>query len=128
MSFMRKLLSVGGCARLSEDVDRHESHEDVISEQQEKSEDSGLLIKSREPFSDNSSDYVPGAWITPSLGRRMVESVRNSPRLARRAMNKMTSPLVMRKRKSAEIYIVTMHVVHSSGVVGRGEDGRADAW
>ena len=119
MSFMRKLLSVGGCARLSEDVDRHESHEDVISEQ---------LIKSREPFSDNSSDYVPGAWMTPSLGRRMVESVRNSPRLARRAMNKMTSPLVMRKRKSAEIYIVTMHVVHSSGVVGRGEDGRADAW
>ena len=123
MSFMRKLLSVGGCARLSEDV------EDVVSEEEDdKYEDSGLLLKSKELLSDNSGEYVPGAWMTPSLGRRVVERVRNSPRLARKAMNKMTSPLVMRKRKSAEIYIVTMHVLHSSGVVGRGEEGRADAW
>ena len=61
------------------------------------------------------------------MGRRVVDRVRDSPRLARRAMSKMTSPMVSRRQKEDEIYIVTLHVVHSSEVVGRGE-GKSDAW
>ena len=38
-------------------------------------------------------NYVPGAWGSPGMGRRVVDRVRDSPRLARRAMSKMTSPL-----------------------------------
>ena len=58
---------------------------------------------------------------------QMMDRVKDSPKLARRAMTKMTSTMVSRKQKKDELYIITLDVVHSSGVVGRG-DRRADAW
>ena len=61
------------------------------------------------------------------MGRRMADRLRDSPKVCRRAMSKMTSPMVSKKKNIDEIYIVTLHAVHCSGVVGRGE-GRADAW
>ena len=75
----------------------------------------------------NDLHNIPGAWRSTSLGQRMVDRVKDSPKLARRAMTKMTSPMVSRKQKKAELYIITLDVVHSSGVVVRGK-GRADAW
>ena len=57
----------------------------------------------------------------------MVDRVKDSPRLARRAMSKMTSPLMSRRKNEDEIFIITLGVVHSSGRVVR-EEGRSDAW
>ena len=130
MSFLRKLFSLGGCARLSEDKDSdNQELPEVVGDDVNIFEDNGLLLHPEEMLSDRlrESSYIQRAWRSPSLGRRMVDRVRDSPRLARRAMNKMTSPLVLRRKKEDEIYSVTLHVVHSSEVVGRGE-GRSDAW
>ena len=137
MTFLRGLLRLGGCARKSNvktDIDDHDKvcddkYDTIELASEHIGDKNGLLGYQEESISDQLSDinYIPGAWRSPSLGRRMVDRVRDSPRLARRAMNKMTSPLVMRRKKEDEIYIVTLHVVHSSGVVGRG-DGRSDAW
>ena len=117
MSFFRKIFSLGGCARRSEekDSDKQEVPE-VVGDDVNIFEDNGMLLHAEEIFSDRlrESSYIQRAWRSPSLGRRMVDRVRDSPRLARRAMNKMTSPLVLRRKKEDEIYSVTLHVVHSS--------------
>ena len=113
MPFLRKLLSLGGCARLSEnkEVEVNEEYESskIISDDGSSFEDNR--------FSDHLSDlrYVQGAWRSARL-RRMLK-----------AMSKMTSPMVSRRKNEDEIFIITLDVVHSSGRVGRGK-GRADAW
>ena len=126
MSFLRKLFSFGGCDRLS---GNKENVKNLFNNDTEDIDDAknGLLVCPEVSLSDQLSDlnYIPGAWRSPSMGMRIVDRVRDSPRLARKAMSKMTSPLVSRKKKEDEIYIVTLHVVH--GVGWRGE-GRSDAW
>ena len=120
MSFLRSLFGLVGCSRLPPEM------EDGVVNNIEEDE---LIQYPEESFCDQFSDlsYIPGAWTSPSLGRKMVDKVRGSPRLARKAMSKMTSPMVSKRKKEDEIYIVTLHVVHSSGMVGRGE-GKCDAW
>ena len=130
MSFLRKLFSLSGCARLSQnhDNDKKEATE-AVSDEGSAFEDNDVLIHKEDVFAERLSElnYVPGAWRSPSLGRRVVDRVKDSPRLARRAMSKMTSPMVSRRQKEDEIYIVTLHVDHSSEVVGTGK-GKSDAW
>ena len=118
MSVLRSLLGLVGCSRLPPDM------EDGVLDNIEEDK---LILYPEESFCDQFSDlsYIPGA--SPSLGRKMVDKVRDSPRLARKAMSKMTSPMVSKRKKEDDIYIVTLHVVHSSGMVGRGE-GKCDAW
>ena len=120
MSFLRSLLGLVGCSRLPPDME-----DGVVNN----IEENDLFLYPEESFFDQFSDlrYIPGAWTSPSLGRKMVDKVRDSPRLARKAMSKMTSPMVSKRKKEDEIYIVTLHMVHSSGMVGRGE-GKCDAW
>ena len=133
MQFLRKLFSLGGCTRLSADKkmeggDENEST-DNISDDEDTCFDHNLLVHSDELVRDRLSEvsYMPGPWRSPSLGTKVMDRVRDSPRLARRAMSKMTSPMVSMKKKEDEIYIITLHVIHSSGLVGRGE-GKSDAW
>jgi hypothetical protein len=197
MPFLRKLLSLGGCARLPEDKEGNEKNEasDNISDdgssfvengfsaqfcessnaqgawrsprfgrmvrdsprlvtkaiskmvsnsmmtnegddEQESSEivndvrstlETNTLIVHQDSDRFSEINYVPGAWRSPSVGRRVLERVRDSPRMLRKVMSKMTSPLVSRRKNEDEIFMITLDVVHSSGRVGRGE-GRADAW
>ena len=50
------------------------------------------------------------------ISRRLVDKVRDSPKLARKMITKMTSP--GRRRRQAEdqdIYIVSVNIIHSSG-------------
>ena len=112
-------------AELEPVVKCYQSFQEVVNNIEEKDR----FLYPEESFCDQFSDlrYIPGAWTSPSLGRKMVDKVRDSPRLARKAMSKMTSPMVSKRKKQDEIYIVTLHVVHSSGMVGRGE-GKCDAW
>ena len=133
MQFLRKLFSLGGCTRLSDDKkmegdDENETSDD-ISDDEDTCFDHNLLVHSDELVRDRLSEvsYMPGPWRSPSLGTKVMDRVRDSPRLARRAMSKMTSHIVSMKKKEDEIYIITLHVIHSSGLVGRG-DGRSDAW
>ena len=133
MQFLRKLFSLGGCTRLSDDKkmeggDENESC-DNISDDEDTCFDHNLLVHSDELVRDRLSEvsYMPGPWRSPSLGTKVMDRVRDSPRLARRAMSKMTSPLVSRSKNEDEIFMITLDVVHSSGRVVRGE-GRTDAW
>ena len=107
-----------------EDVEKESS--EIVNDVENTLENNALLVQ-QDSDSFSEINYVPGVWRSPSVGRRMVDRVRNSPRLARRAMSKMTSPLVSRSKNEDEIFMITLDVVHSSGRVGRGE-GRADAW
>ena len=126
MAFLRKLFQLTGCSRLSnnKEDEEKENQKSLITEEQ-----NDLFLYPEESLCDQLNDlhYIPGAWRSPSVGQRMVDRVKDSPKLARRAMTKMTSPMVSRKQKKGELYIITLDVVHSSGVVGRGK-GRADAW
>ena len=128
MSFLRKLFSLTGCARL--DKENKDDKQDVTENiSEDLFEDNDLLVPKEEVLAErlNELKYVAGPWRSPGLSRRMVDRVRDTPRLARKAMNRMTSPMVIRKKKEEEIYIVTLNVVHSSGVVWR-EKGKSDAW
>ena len=127
MSFLRKLFRLTGCERLDKENkdDKQEVPENISDDMFEEND---LLVSKDEVFAERLSElrYVPGAWRSPGLNRRMVDRVRDTPRLARKAMSRMTSPMVM-KKKEDEIYIVTLNVVHSSGMVERGQ-GKSDAW
>ena len=58
--------------------------------------------------------------------------VRDSPKLARRMMTRMTSPGQARRRRRQQqeeaIYIVSVNVVHSSGHNNNTNNNRRDAW
>ena len=120
MTFLKKLLRLVGCSSKEGKVSENAGY--LVNDVECEVDD--FFLHQDESISD--LHYIPGAWESPSLGRRLVDQLRDSPRVCRRAMNKMTSPL-MRRKKDDEIYIVPLHVVHSSGVAGR-EDGRSDAW
>ena len=92
MTFLRKLLSLGGCARLSENKEGEVN--DIIS-------DDGSLFKEN-GFSDQLSEFNnvhDEAWRSPRLGRM----VKDSPRLLRKAISKMTSPMVTRRKMADEV-------------------------
>ena len=137
MSFLKKLLSLGGCARLSNNkedkVDDKYELPELVSDTENIDEKNGLPLPvcPEESLRDqlNDMNYTARGLRSPSLGRRIVDRVRASPRLARKAMSKMTSPLVSRRRKKDdEIFIDTLPEGHSSGIVWRAEEWRSDAW
>ena len=116
MSFIKKLFSLVGCSRLSfnKEDKLYEKPESLV---ENANEENDLFIYPEESLSDQLSElnYIPGAWKSLCLGKRIIDRVKDSPRLARRAISKMTSPLVSMRKKEDEIYIVTLHVVHSTG-------------
>ena len=75
----------------------------------------------------NKQKYVP--WQSPSVSsRRMLSRMRDSPRLARKMMSKMTSPDPGKKeREKTEIFIVNIEVIHESGTQIQ-PSGKVDAW
>ena len=127
MSFLRKLFSLSRCARLSKY--HNDDKKEAVSDEEAVFEDNDSLLPKDDVFAERLSELkcVSVAWRSPSLGKRVVKRVKDSPRMARRAMSKMTSPMVSRRQKEVEIYIVTLHVDHSSEVVGTGK-GNSDAW
>ena len=97
MQFLRKLFSLGGCTRLSDDKkmegdDENETSDD-ISDDEDTCFDHNLLVHSDELVRDRLSEvsYMPGPWRSPSLGTKVMDRVRDSPRLAKRAMSKIKS-------------------------------------
>ena len=64
----------------------------------------------------------------------MVDKVKDSPKMARRVMTKMTSPSVGRRRQrrleeEESIFVVSVNVVHSSGQQqSTNNETKMDAW
>ena len=99
MEFLRKLFSFGGCRRHETD-DTYEESSEEPSDDENGNDDGDLFNKPKTTATE--LNYVPGVWNSPSLGRRMVEKVRASPKAVRAAMSRMTvmtSPLVQRKKE-----------------------------
>lgn len=65
------------------------------------------------------------------ISRRLVDKVKESPKIARKMITKMTSP-GRRHRKQIhdeEIFIVSVNVLHTSGHSGHGDTlSKKDAW
>ena len=89
-----------------------------------KDEEGDVLIGGDRTHKQN---YVP--WQSPTISsRRMLSRVRDSPRLARKMMSKMTSPDPGKKeREKTEIFIVNIEVIHESGTQIQ-PSGKVDAW
>ena len=89
-----------------------------------KDDDGDVLIGGNKAHKHN---YVP--WQSPTISsRRMLSRVRNSPRVARRIVSKMTGPDVGKKeREKSEIFLLNIEVLHESGMELL-PTGRVDAW
>ena len=116
MTFLKKLLNLSGCAKLKPSDDN-----ELVDR---KDEEGDVLIGGDRTHKQN---YVP--WQSPTISRRrMLNRVRDSPRLARRMMSKMTSPDIGKKeREKSEIFLVNIEVLHESGLEFL-PNGRVDAW
>ena len=114
---MKKLLNLSGCTKLKPAVEDNE----LIAKTEEESD---VLIGGMKSSREN---YVP--WQSPTISsRRILTRVRDSPRLARKMMSKMTSPDVGKKeREKTEIFIVNIEVIHDSGTQIQ-PSGKVDAW
>ena len=54
--------------------------------------------------------------LTKGISRRLVDKVKDSPKLARKMITKMTSPgRRHRRQEDQDIYIVSVNIIHSSG-------------
>ena len=117
MTFLKKLLNLSGCSKLKPVVEDNE----FIGKTDEESE---VLLGG---LRTNKQNYVP--WQSPSVSsRRMLSRVRDSPKLARKMMSKMTSPDTGKKeREKTEIFIVNIEVIHESGTQIQ-PNGKVDAW
>ena len=114
MSFLKKLLRLSGCTRLSKGP---ESSFATIDDD---------CVTSDNIVSD--LQYIP--WSSPGIGRRLVEKVKDSPKIARKMITKMTSPGYRRRKRREEedIFIVSVNMVHSSGSeLSQGKTKR-DVW
>ena len=116
MTFLKKLLNLSGCAKLKPT----ENNEMV----DKKDDESDVLIGGSKT---NKNNYVP--WQSPTISsKRMLSRVKDSPRLARKMISKMTSPDVGKKERGKnEIFIVNIEVLHESGLEIL-PNGRVDAW
>ena len=117
MSFLKKLLRLGGCTRTSKEPES--SFARIDDECCECATDDNIL---------SDLQYIP--WSSPGIGRRLVEKVKDSPLIARKMITKMTSPgFRRRKRKEEEdIFIVSVNVVHSSGSEQNQGKTTRDVW
>ena len=65
------------------------------------------------------------------ISRRLVDKVKDSPKIARKMITKMTSPGRRHRRQihDEEIFIVSVNVLHTSGHSGHGDTlSKKDAW
>ena len=117
MTFLKKLLNLSGCTKLKPAVEDNELIDKT-------DEESHVLIGG---MKTNKQNYVP--WQSPTISsRRMLTRVRDSPRLARKMMSKMTSPDPGKKeREKTEIFIVNIEVIHESGTQIQ-PNGTVDGW
>ena len=117
MTFFKKLLNLSGCTKLKPAVEDNELIDKT-------DEESHVLIGG---MKTNKQNYVP--WQSPTISsRRMLSRVRNSPRVARRIVSKMTGPDVGKKeREKSEIFLLNIEVLHESGMELL-PNGRVDAW
>ena len=76
--------------KMADEVDDEQESSEIVNDVENTLKNNALLVQ-QDSDSFSEINYVPGVWRSPSVGRRMVDRVRNSPRLARRAMSKMTS-------------------------------------
>ena len=119
MSFLKKLLRLGGCTRISKDADASFATARIDDECGDCVGDDNIL---------SDLHYIP--WSSPGIGRRLVEKVKDSPQIARKMITKMTSPGFRRRktREEEDIFIVSVNVVHSSGSqLNQGQTTR-DVW
>lgn len=119
MSFLKKLLRLGGCTRISKEPDASFATARIDDECGDCVGDDNIL---------SDLQYIP--WSSPGIGRRLVEKVKDSPQLARKMITKMTSPGFRRRkaREEEDIFIVSVNVVHSSGSqLNQGQTTR-DVW
>ena len=117
MSFLKRLLRLGGCTRISKDPDASFARID---------DECGDCVVEDNVLSD--LQYIP--WSSPGIGRRLVEKVKDSPQIARKMITKMTSPGFRRRkaREEEDIFIVSVNVVHTSGSqINQGQTTR-DVW
>ena len=138
MSFLRKVFGFGGCSRL---------YNNTVDTSIVTIEEDDELIETENILTD--VHFIP--WSSPGekmkyfstkhtnifqgIGRRLVDKVRDSPRLARRAMTKMTSPSLGRRRHRRQkeeeeaIFVVSVSVVHNSGQQqSTADNNKMDAW
>ena len=101
MAFLKKLLRLGGCTRLSKDQDSS-----FVTLDDESVPEDNIM---------SDLQYIP--WSSPGIGRRLVEKVKDSPQIARKMITKMTSPGFRRRKRREEddIFIVSVNVIHSCG-------------
>ena len=118
MSFLKKLLRLGGCTRISKDPDASFART-IDDECGDCDGDDNIL---------SDLQYIP--WSSPGIGRRLVEKVKDSPQIARKMITKMTSPGFRRRKKREEedIFIVSVNVVHSSGSQLNQDQITRDVW
>ena len=119
MSFLKKLLRLGGCTRITKDPEASFARID---------EDCGDCVLERDDNILSDLQYIP--WSSPGIGRRLVEKVKDSPQIARKMITKMTSPGFRRRKKREEedIFIVSVNVVHSSGSQLNQDQITRDVW
>jgi len=72
-------------------------------------------------------NYVP--WRSPSLARRVVENVKNSPCLVRKVLQNQRSKHLSKKGKEIEIFSLALAVAHHSGQARNPYlQDKVDAW
>ena len=113
MTFLRKLINLSGCAKLNKknDNDMIDNNDGCgLSFISDPVDNDSLIHPTSRPVSDQS--YVP--WQSPRVtSRRLMDRVRESPRLARRMLSTMTSPRPGRGHQAdaEEIFVVNMRLM-----------------
>ena len=134
MTFLRKLITLSGCAKLKRKADNETLDNEAclgLEAVEGVEEVSGLVGAA--PGSPHPATYVP--WRSPAVAsRRLLDRVRDSPRAARRVLNTMTSPGRGRGRgrgEAEEIFVVNMQRLGGDsgvGVVTWTQAGKVDSW
>lgn len=96
-----------GCVGNREEVETSDSER---SEEEEEEGDDYDVIGNNP---DRSGSYVP--FRSPSLARRLVDNVKYSPKLVRKAMENRRRQTASKKGKKLEIFSLALAVAHHSG-------------
>lgn len=131
MTFLRKLINLSGCAKLKKknDNDMIDNNDGCsFSIINDPVDNDTLIHPTSRVVSDHS--YVP--WQSPRVtSRRLIDRVRESPRLARRMLSTMTSPRPGRGhiQDPEEIFVVNMRLMgQDSGIGVAVNRNKVDSW
>jgi len=120
---------LSGCAKIRTKTENEiiDNNDDTFNIS-EMSVENDSLIRPQDPPTHH--NYVP--WQSPSLAsRKLIDRVKESPRLARRMLNTMTSPgpRMRGKVKDGNVFVVSMNTVMQEcrvGVISR--QNKLDSW